>query len=349
MTRRRAIVVFTLAVAGIGTASGEAVNAKDLSYRVSPGILHVHRTVAGHANFHLLIVDLSAGNARVAATAYSARWDTVSGFARRSGAVAAVNGGGWSLPFQTAHGFVAEGGRVWSKAVVGQAVFGITGRGRAAIWRPDEALARANAEIRTGIGGRPVLVDRGKLLDGVRLMGLGRDARTVIGVSEDGMTVIIATADGRQRGSPGATSAEMGMLLVEFGAWRGMNLDGGKSVTMFVASEGGVVNHPVLGREREVVSHVGVYASPAAQSAQLVSVKDTPASFEARMKQSVAASDRSIRKMALPVIVLDSLYIGKLREALFPLLVVLLIGSIALGLKRLRLRRRRRRMNQFKA
>jgi hypothetical protein len=228
-------------------------------------------------------------------------------------------------------------------------MFGITRRGRAVIRFPDETAARGHADLRTGIAGRPPLVDQGKLLDGVRRMGLGRDARTVIGVSEDGLTVIIATADGRQRGSPGATSAEMGMLLVEFGAWRGINLDGGKSVTMFVASEGGVVNHPVLGREREVVSHVGVYASAAARSAQLMSVKDTPASFEAQMEREVPASDRSIRKMALPVIILDSLYIGKLREALFPLLVVLLIGSIALGLKRLRLRRRRRRMNQFKA
>lgn len=349
MTGRHAIMVFMLALASIGTACDKAVLAKDLTYRVSPGILHVHRTVEGHANIHLLIVDLSSANARVAVTAYSARWDTVSGFARRSGAVAAVNGGGWSLPFQTAHGLVAEGGRAWSKAVAGQALFGVTRGGRAVIWFPDEVSVSALAEIRTGIGGRPPLVDRGKLLDGVRLMGLGRDARTVIGVSEDGMTVVIATADGRRRGSPGATSAEMGMLLVEFGAWRGMNLDGGKSVTMFVAPEGGVVNHPVLGREREVVSHVGVYAKSTRRSAQLVSVKETPASFEAQMETVVPASDRSIRRLALPVIILDGLYIGKLREALFPLLVALLVGLIALGLKRLRLHRKSRRINQFEA
>jgi hypothetical protein len=54
----------------------------------------------------------------------------------------------------------------------------------------------------------------------------------------------------------------MAELMIELGADRAINLDGGGSTTMYVGLEGGVVNRPSRGWEREVINHIGVLAPP---------------------------------------------------------------------------------------
>jgi hypothetical protein len=79
--------------------------------------------------------------------------------------------------------------------------------------------------------------------------------------------VIVVTVDGRRATSHGGTLTEMAELMVELGADRAINLDGGGSTTMYVA-EGGVVNRPSRGWEREVINHIGFIApAPAAAPA----------------------------------------------------------------------------------
>jgi|GEM_PF-2664212 len=73
--------------------------------------------------------------------------------------------------------------------------------------------------------------------------------RTGVGVSQDGLVVYLLVIDGRRHASQGATIQEVGAWLKHFGAWNGINLDGGGSTTMvrWVAGlhQAALVNNPV--------------------------------------------------------------------------------------------------------
>jgi hypothetical protein len=56
--------------------------------------------------------------------------------------------------------------------------------------------------------------------------------RTGLGVSQDRRYLIVAVIDGRQPASLGATTQELGRWLAHFGAYRGINMDGGGSTTL---------------------------------------------------------------------------------------------------------------------
>ncbi len=72
---------------------------------------------------------------------------------------------------------------------------------------------------------------------------LERHPRSAVGVSRDRGRVILLTVDGRQpQWSIGIHQRQMAELLVEFGAWDGMDLDSGGSATMVINGE--VVNSP---------------------------------------------------------------------------------------------------------
>src|SRR6185295_12280856 len=60
-----------------------------------------------------------------------------------------------------------------------------------------------------------------------------RQPRTAYGLSEDGRYLILVTIDGRQSDfSDGALDWETAEFLLLFGAWNGMNMDGGGSTCM---------------------------------------------------------------------------------------------------------------------
>lgn len=69
-----------------------------------------------------------------------------------------------------------------------------------------------------------------------------RHPRTAVGISADGSTVILAVVDGRTKKSIGVSLPELADLMLKFGAYDAINLDGGGSSTM--AIEGRVVNSP---------------------------------------------------------------------------------------------------------
>ena len=116
------------------------------------------------------------------------------------------------------------------------------------------------------IGGHAVLVDNGavkpytrdiKFIDGVR-------ARTAVGISQDGKTVYVVTAEGRTKRSSGLTIAELAKFMQEIGVYKAMNLDGGGSTTMAVRNLGDLnrtraTNPERNGAERRVVNGLGVY------------------------------------------------------------------------------------------
>lgn len=116
------------------------------------------------------------------------------------------------------------------------------------------------------IGGHAVLVDNGavkpytrdiKFIDGVR-------ARTAVGISQDGKTVYVVTAEGRTKRSSGLTIAELAKFMQEIGVYKAMNLDGGGSTAMAVRNLGDLnrtraTNPERNGAERRVVNGLGVY------------------------------------------------------------------------------------------
>ena len=109
----------------------------------------------------------------------------------------------------------------------------------------------------------------------------GQHPRTGIGVSQDGRYVYFLAVDGRQLASGGVTTQELGSFLKWFGAWDGINMDGGGSTTMAwwnpgtSASE--LLNNPrgsgsysSSNSERHVAVNLGVYYAPDGYDAWVV-------------------------------------------------------------------------------
>lgn len=90
----------------------------------------------------------------------------------------------------------------------------------------------------------------------------GLEPRTGVGISQNGRYLILLVIDGRRPGhSQGASIRDIGVWLKEFGAWHGIDLDGGGSSTLVTAGEG-VRNRPSDGAPREVGVNFGVFAAP---------------------------------------------------------------------------------------
>ena len=88
--------------------------------------------------------------------------------------------------------------------------------------------------------------------------------RTAIGIDEGG-DLILATIDGRTSHGDGLPLDELAQWMIWLGSVDALNLDGGGSTTLWVASElfDGVVNYPSDGSgERYVSSAIGVFADP---------------------------------------------------------------------------------------
>jgi hypothetical protein len=85
--------------------------------------------------------------------------------------------------------------------------------------------------------------------------------RTALGLSKDRRYLYILTIDGRRSGhSDGATHYDLGQWLRDFGAWQGINMDGGGSTTLFSYQNGtaNLLNWP-SSSERANGSNLGIY------------------------------------------------------------------------------------------
>jgi hypothetical protein len=92
--------------------------------------------------------------------------------------------------------------------------------------------------------------------------------RTALALDETGRVLILLVIDGRQPSySEGVNIAELAELVIEFGGYHAVNLDGGGSTTLVIEGEDGqpqVLNSPIHGRipgrERPIANHLGIYA-----------------------------------------------------------------------------------------
>lgn len=116
------------------------------------------------------------------------------------------------------------------------------------------------------IGGHALLVENGaikKYTKDVTSIG-GIRARTAVGISKDGKTVYIVSCEGRTKRSAGISLNELSQFMLDLGAFKAMNLDGGGSTAMAVRNLGDikrtrVTNPERNAAERKVVNGLGVF------------------------------------------------------------------------------------------
>ncbi len=84
------------------------------------------------------------------------------------------------------------------------------------------------SDVQTAVSGMGLCLIDGKPLRS----GADLHPRTGIGLSRDGRYLFFLTVDGRQPTSHGATTEELGTWLAQWGAYTGMNMDGGGSTTL---------------------------------------------------------------------------------------------------------------------
>jgi hypothetical protein len=102
-----------------------------------------------------------------------------------------------------------------------------------------------------------------------------RHPRSVVGLSEDGKSMLLVAVDGRQEGySRGASMKELGELMLKLGAYHAVNLDGGGSTALVIkdlrTGTFGVANQPSetstegfpVRMERPVADVVGITLAP---------------------------------------------------------------------------------------
>ena len=211
---------------------------------------------------HVTRIDLANPQLRVVATRPEDRGLTVSDFARKYKAVAAINADYFDKEMKPIGLAIGPCG-VWegTKDTEREGVVAV-GEGRGAIYPPKEVLAEPEAWMTSAISGWPMLVKNCTALTATELPGSdgftrSPHPRTAVGLSEDGATLYFVVADGRREGVPGLTLAKLGRFMKEeLGTCAAMNLDGGGSSAMWVGDT--IVNRPSDKAERKVAVHLAV-------------------------------------------------------------------------------------------
>ena len=104
--------------------------------------------------------------------------------------------------------------------------------------------------------------------------------RSAVGLSQDGAYLYLMVIDGRTTASVGVTQEQVGEFLLLFGAYTGLNLDGGGSSALVQATTSGsvtVLNVPSGGAQRLDGDNLAVFASalpPTQPTVSLVSPAD---------------------------------------------------------------------------
>lgn len=172
---------------------------------------------------------------------------TTSQIAENYNAVAAINGGAFVDQSSTSQwtgnggipsGIVMSGGKVIHNDLKNgekKDLLGIDKNGVMIVGKYSlEELEEKN--IQEAISFNPTLVVNGKMTPMSGDGGWGIAPRTAIGQRQDG-AIILLVIDGRGVGSLGATLKETQEIMYQLGAVNAMNLDGGKSTTLYYDGE----------------------------------------------------------------------------------------------------------------
>lgn len=161
--------------------------------------------------------------------------------------------------------YAASRGTIYSKKKTAQPVLHIGKKNQVNVttYGKDPGFGVFNAVS----GDRSVVVD-GKLVK--NLAALAPAPRTAIGLSKNGRWLTLMVIDGRQNNySEGVTLLELGELLLSYGVYTGINMDGGGSSSMVIRGFDGksrTLNSPidmgVPGQQRRVGNHLGILVKP---------------------------------------------------------------------------------------
>ncbi len=122
-------------------------------------------------------------------------------------------------------------------------------------------------KLHNAISGNLLLVKNGAPVPG---LDSPLNPWTAVALDRANRYLILIVVDGRQPGySQGVTLSELAEIIIFYGGYTAMNLDGGGSSTMVVEGPLGsprVLNSPIHnqipGRQRPVGNHLGIYAKP---------------------------------------------------------------------------------------
>lgn len=250
MTRRLALLIALLLTASLHA-----------QWRpLAPGVDY-RRVTRDTIDVHITRIDLRHPDTIVIATDKRDRGLTVSEFAKKNKAIAAIN----ADYFDDRENPIGKSGGacgMWGRGAKVPRKQGLVtvGRGRAEIQRNTQKTRRW---MRGAVSGWPMLVEGCKVirnLPGSDFFTRAPHPRTAVATSKDGRTLYFVVADGRRKGVPGMTLPELADFLVkEVGACAAMNLDGGGSSAFWAGN--GIVNRPSDGRERKVGNHLAVVAA----------------------------------------------------------------------------------------
>lgn len=175
--------------------------------------------------------------------------ETTTKIAENYNAIAAINGGAfvdkttaeWTGTGAYPDGIViSESKLIWNSTPEGTKtdLFGITKEGILLVGQYSyEELKDLGVQEALSFG--PVLIINNKLQNISKDGGIA--PRTAIGQRADG-AIILLVIDGRRLGSYGATYTELQEIMYKLGAINAINLDGGKSTTMYY--NGDIINTP---------------------------------------------------------------------------------------------------------
>ncbi len=252
----RAAAAAVFAAIGVLCAAPEAAFADELA----PGVEYSQLRTDAPQDIYVAEIDITRDDIAIRATEPGDAGMTTSRFASEYDCEIAVNGDFYDTSLRPI-GLAVGGGRSWPGTTDSprHGVVVTTPEGRVDIRHPTDVTRPAPGEIRDAVGGTPLLVWDG---EPIRRADCGafcaRHPRTAVGVSEDGDRLLLVVVDGRSEASKGATLIELAAIMARLGAHRALGLDGGGSSTMYVKSQGGVVNRPSGGFERPAANHLGV-------------------------------------------------------------------------------------------
>ena len=122
---------------------------------------------------------------------------------------------------------------------------------------------KPQGDIFNAITGDRYLVTKGKKVAG--LEAASEDPRTAVGVHQNGRNFVMLVVDGREF-SEGTTFPDLADLLLSYGVYTGISLDGGGSSAMIIKgvdekprAVNKLMNDNIPGNERAVANHLGIF------------------------------------------------------------------------------------------
>lgn len=211
---------------GVYTTAGDKVWAIDVPNKI------LILTVSGEGYQGKLAIAKDSSQVILAKNTLSGRGQTVTELCEAYGGVLGINASGFYDPEGKGRGNVPMGFVLSGGEYSGQA---LKGRYQTAGFDYDDNFRAGRGldldEMRDAVQFYPIIVLNGeKNIDGS--FGMGIQPRTVIGQTADKATLMLVI-DGRRVGhSLGTTVSECADILLRYGCWTAMNMDGGSSSSM---------------------------------------------------------------------------------------------------------------------